>query len=164
MACYALGLGLRIKERSLGSRASDGRSASVDGLAASLWGLGCLFYIVHVACAFHYFHHWSHAAALEHTAVRSAEVVGRRFGEGLYLNYLFTVVWVGDAAWQLCDREGYRRRPRRYDFAVQGFMAFMALNAVVVFGHGATRWVGTAATVALVMLWIRSKRDSALRK
>ena len=43
--------------------------------------------------------------------------------------------------------------------AVQGFLAFMAFNATVVFGAGAVRWAGLAACLGLLglgaMAWYR---------
>lgn len=152
MTSYALSLGIRL------TNGSRGRRDGVARIAAALWGIGCAFYIVHVTCAFAYFHHWSHAAALEHTAVRSAEVVGVRFGGGLYFNYLFTALWIGDAAWMLFGRDGYRRRSKCYDLAMHGFLLFMVVNAVVVFGPSSTRWIGAVATVVLLALWVRARK------
>ena len=43
---------------------------------AGYWTAGLLGLTVHVACAFHFLLHWSHAAALKHTAQRTAEVTG----------------------------------------------------------------------------------------
>jgi hypothetical protein len=118
------------------------------------WTLGCLFYLAHVAAAFHFYHHWSHAAAYQHTARRTAEVVGLDEGGGLYWNYAFTVLWLGDvvAMWI-----GWRW-PRWAGAAVQGFLAFMAFNATVVFGTGAIRWLGLAATVLLGAIYWRRRQ------
>src|SRR6266700_4246784 len=38
----------------------------------------------HVVSAFHFHHHWSHAAEYEETARRTAELFGVRSGAGLY--------------------------------------------------------------------------------
>src|SRR5882757_9463547 len=107
MGCYALSLGRRIVEGSLGVeqggrergpssalRAPSPGGRRISSVAVSLWYVGCMVYLVHLACAFRFFHHWSHAAAVEHTAIRSAEVVGLRFGGGIWFNYLFTAVWL----------------------------------------------------------------------
>src|SRR5262249_25533315 len=44
------------------------------GLARWTWTLAWAAYLVHLAMAFHYYHHWSHADAVEHT--RSVSGVG----------------------------------------------------------------------------------------
>jgi len=119
------------------------------------WTLGCLFYLAHVAAAFHFYHHWSHAAAYQHTARRTAEVMGLDWGGGLYWNYAFTLVWLGDVIWMWLRL----RRPRWAGAAVQGFLAFMVFNATVVFETGPIRWLGLAATVGLLStLLIRRRR------
>jgi len=109
------------------------------------WTLGCLFYLAHVAAAFHFYHHWSHAAAYQHTARRTAEVMGLDWGGGLYWNYAFTLVWLGDVIWTWFGL----RWPPWAGAAVPGFLAFMAFNATVVFGTGPIRWLGLAGTVLL---------------
>jgi hypothetical protein len=43
--------------------------------------------------AFHFYHGWSHAEAMEH--VRAAA----RFGEGIFVSHLFTLLWTLDVAW-----------------------------------------------------------------
>lgn len=129
-----------------------------DAIAAALWGVGCGVYLAHFACAFGYYMRWSHAAAVAHTAVRSAEVVGLRFGGGIYFNYVFTAFWLIDALWMIAGRASYARRPRWYDVVVHGYMAFMALNGVIVFGPSPTREIGAVALVVLVALWWRAMR------
>lgn len=127
-------------------------------LARWLWTAGCLLFVVHVAAAFHYFHHWSHTDALSETARRTGEMVGTYWGGGLYLNYLFTLTWALDVAWWWRPgAAGYGQRPRWVTATVNAFMAFMAFNGAVVFGHGATRWVGATTALLLVILGIRAR-------
>jgi len=40
------------------------------------WTAGCLLLFVHVACAFHFVHHWSHREAYEATAQQTAALTG----------------------------------------------------------------------------------------
>jgi len=110
-----------------------------------------LFYLAHVVAAFHFYHGWSHAAAYEHTARRTAEVVGLDWGGGLWWNYAFGAVWLGDILWR-------RGRPAWLGVAVQAFLAFMAFNATVVFETGAIRWLGLAATGVLLTTWLVRRR------
>jgi hypothetical protein len=64
--------------------------------ARALWTLGCLLFTVHVACAFHFYHQWSHAFAWRCTAERTRQLLGVEFGDGIYFSYLFLVLWIVD--------------------------------------------------------------------
>lgn len=118
--------------------------------------VGVLIYLWHVAAAFHFVHRWSHADALAATARRTAEETGFASGVGLYFNYLFTLVWNVDVAWQWLAPSSYANRSRVNSWLIDGFMFFMVVNAVVVFGHGPTRWLGLAACVVLLAIGLRS--------
>ena len=39
--------------------------------ARCVWTAGCICLLVHFAAVFHFVHHWSHAAAWEHTRERT---------------------------------------------------------------------------------------------
>ena len=115
--------------------------------ARVVWAAGFLAYLAHVAAAFHYFHHWSHAAAYQETARQTEELFGFAFGGGLYFNYAFTVVWGADVLFRFGSRWAAA--------AVHGFLAFMFFNGTVVFAQGWSRWAGVAATALLAVLWRR---------
>ncbi len=102
------------------------------------WSASWLVYVVHVAVAFHFFHHWSHAHAVEH--VRSSSGVG----EGLYVSYLFSLLWSLDVAWAWLAPSSHGRRPAWIGVAIQTFMLFMVVNATIVFEKGVSRWLGVA--------------------
>ncbi len=124
--------------------------------ARAIYTLGLVAFLIHVAAAFHAFYGWSHATALVETAKETAEVTGVASGSGLYLNYLFTVLWILDAIWWW--RVGvvaFRRRSAWVSGALHGFFLFMAFNATVVFEQGPVRWAGVLAAVALVILVAR---------
>jgi hypothetical protein len=125
------------------------RPSSRLGRACSATGL--LFYLAHVVAAFQLHHGWSHAAAYKHTAQRTAEVVGLYWGGGLWWNYLFGFVWLGDVVWR-------GPRPRWAGPAIHGFLAFLAFNATVVFESGPVRWAGLAATLGLLTTWLVRRR------
>src|SRR5205823_583419 len=112
-------------------------------LARLSWTLAWAAYVVHVVLAFHYFHGWSHAHAVEH--VRSASGVG----EGIYASHLFGLLWTADVAWWWLWPDSRARRPRRLDVFLHGFMLFMVFNATVVFEAGLGRWLGVALFVVL---------------
>jgi hypothetical protein len=133
-------------------------------IAARLaWTTGYLAFLVHVACAFHFFHGWSHDAAYEATARQSAEVVGLSWGGGLYANYAFAAVWAVDVLWWWRGLACYEARPRVVAWVVQGFLGFIAFNATVVFGTGAIRWAGLAACLllAIIAVWPSPRRSTA---
>jgi hypothetical protein len=141
---YAIGLGLRARGWPAAARLA--------------WTGGCLFFLLHVACAFQFYHHWSHRAAFAATARQTAEVVGLIWGGGLYANYAFALVWAADVVWWWCNSQTYHKRPRAVEWAVQGFLAFIVFNATVVFGSAAVRWLGLAACLVLVILLLSRKR------
>lgn len=116
-----------------------------------LWRLGLGLYLVHVATAFAFHHGWSHDAAYRETARQTALLFGADWGGGIYFNYLFTIVWGLDAVWRWSERKGWAST------AIHAFMAFMFLNATVVFGTGWIRWLGVTATFALTALWWKER-------
>jgi hypothetical protein len=118
--------------------------------ARILWTFGFVAFAIHVACAFHFFHHWSHDAAYADTAQKTAAATGLVWGGGLYLNYFFAFVWGADAGWWWGNAVSYAARSRLIEWGVQSFLAFMSFNATVVFGHGAMRWAGAIATIVLL--------------
>jgi hypothetical protein len=120
----------------------------------AVWTIGCLFFLLHVVCAFHYYHQWSHTLAFQSTAAQTYELLGVRFGEGIYFSYLFTALWIGDVLWQWICSTSYRQRSARLTAVVLGYMAFIAFNGAVIFEGGVTRWVGIPLTVALVAGWL----------
>lgn len=139
----------------LAVRLSGRASLRRDRAARVLWTLGCLTFIVHVACAFHFFHGWSHAHAYRETARQTAELTGVASGFGLYLNYAFLLAWMTDAAWSW-RRHARAPRPGWLTGVLHAFMAFMWFNATVVFPTGPTRWTGVAAFLLLgSLMWRR---------
>jgi hypothetical protein len=75
------------------------RSDRWPAMARWIWTIGCGLFLGHVACAFHFFHHWSHAAAWHDTAEQTQRLIGVAFGDGIYFSYLFLILWVFDVAW-----------------------------------------------------------------
>jgi hypothetical protein len=139
LALYVLSLLLRV-----GRRCREARFA---------WTAGCIAFLLHVAAAFHFVHHWSHGAAYAETGRQTAEVTGLNWGGGLYFNYLFAIAWLGDVIWRWLKPASYLTRPRWIEGFVQGFMGFIAFNATVVFGHGAVRWAGVVAAALILFFW-----------
>jgi hypothetical protein len=123
------------------------------------WTFACALLLIHVACAFHFVHHWSHRAAYEATVRQTAEVTGFASGGGIHANYALLMLWLGDVLWWWLAPAGYRGRARATSLLIHGFIAFMWFNATAVFGHGLIRWLGAATFLILFLLWLRHLRS-----
>jgi hypothetical protein len=122
------------------------------GLAAKrrdarwLYSVGAITAVMHVAVAFHLGHDWSHAEAVERTRQTSG------VGGGVWVNYVFVVLWLVDVAWTWIGFDSYHRRPVWVTVAVFGFQAFILVNAAVIFAAGPMRWINLAV---LALPWQR---------
>jgi hypothetical protein len=122
------------------------RQLSRGRLARWCWTLAWLTYLVHLAMAFHFYHHWSHDHAISHTERVSG------FGPGIYLSHVFTLVWSLDVfTWWLWP-ERYFARSSWIDRLLHGFMVFIVFNATVVYESGLIRWAGLAGLSVLAIL------------
>jgi hypothetical protein len=123
-----------------------------------LWVLGCLSFLIHVAAAFHFYHHWSHVQAMEDTRRQTKELTGLDYHGGLWFNYAFGVVWVADCLAWCWDGSGFRARHRVWHLAVQAWFLFMIFNATVIFGRGVARPSGAALCLIAIVALIRMIR------
>ncbi|MBW3539903.1 MAG: hypothetical protein KY476_06510 [Planctomycetes bacterium] len=114
------------------------------------WTAGCLMLLVHIVCALGIAHGWSHRAALEHTARRTDELLGWAWGGGLYFNYVFAAVWSADVFWWWLPRTP---RPRTWTWFVHIYLAFVVVNATVVFGPPFWKPLAAVFTAGLLALW-----------
>lgn len=105
----------------------------IDLVPRFIWALGCALLLVHIAVAFHLGHGWTHAKAWEHTR----EAGG--YGDGVFVNYAFALVWLFDAMWALVAFKSYCERPRWLNWTIHGFLAFVVFNAAFVFASWKTR-------------------------
>lgn len=149
LAGYFIGAGLEVTARPPDAH----RLSRQSKLARAFWTIGCVLYLAHVACAFGFFHGWSHAAAYLHTAERTQTVFGWHWGGGLYFNYAFTGIWLLDALWWWRSPLSRRSRPRWLSTAIHGFLWFMVANATIVFETGPTYWFGVVGCASLIVLW-----------
>lgn len=127
----------------------DWRAKSVVGRVARwswTWAIVC--FLVHLAMAFHYYHHWSHADAFEHTRQQSG------IGEGIYVSYFFTWVWFADALWWWIRPDAYAARSIWIDRLLHGFMLFIVFNGMVVFESGPIRVAGIVVFIGLPIVWL----------
>jgi hypothetical protein len=112
------------------------------------WTLAWAAFVIHVGVAFHFYHHWSHAAAVDHVRERSG------VGEGVFVSYLFTLAWTADVAWWWARPESYARRPKWVGRALHLFMFMMIFFATVVYEDGPIRWAGIALCGGLALRWL----------
>jgi hypothetical protein len=120
-------------------------------MARLAWTLGCLFYLSHILLAFHFFYRWSETFAYNQTARQTRELFGLNWGGGLYFNYLFTAIWIGDATyWWLAGDDRYLRRSPRITLPIHAFLFFIAVNGAIIFPHGPMRHVSAIIAVFLL--------------
>ena len=128
------------------------------GVDRWLLTLGSGLYVCHVLLAFDVHHDWSHAAAYAATAAQTEALTGWRWGGGIYINYLFSALWVSEAAWWWRGGEHYRHRGHRLEGAVRSVFLFMIVNGAVVFVSGPRRWLGVAIVGVLLVAWRPARR------
>ena len=134
------------------------RSPRWPSVARWIWTAACGLFLVHVACAFHFYHGWSHAAAWEDTARQTEAMLGAAFGEGIYFSYAFMALWVLDVIWSWIATTPHRTAWPR--LLVHAFLFFIAFNGAIVFEAGPTRWAGLAACLLLAGLAVRTAYNS----
>lgn len=140
LLCYALAIWLELRAK---------HRANHSALARLVWTIGLVFYLSHVASAFHFYHGWSHCHAYEHTAQETAEIYGIRWGAGIYFNHLLTALWIADAGWWWLRPNSYANRAKWITIALHGYFVFMIFNATVVAEAGVIRWAGLAGFLVL---------------
>ena len=136
-ACFMLTMG----QRDWWPLSSRGR------LARGFWCAAYAAYLIHLAMAFHYYHHWSHADAVDHTR----DVSG--VGEGIYVSHLFTLLWSADVAYWLFAPARYATRRAWIGKTLHAFMIFIIFNGTVVYETGFIRWAGVALLTVLSTAW-----------
>jgi hypothetical protein len=118
------------------------------------WTVGAIAAFLHIAAAFHMFHHWSHQSAVLATARQTGAVTGVFRGEGVFFNYAFLVVWLADAAWWWLGPSSHETRSVGVSAAIHGFLFFMFVNGAIVFADGWMRVIGTIAVGLVIITWL----------
>ena len=133
------------------------RVASLASKARWVWTAGFIFYIIHVVCAFGFYHEWSHLEAYRHTAEQTAAVTGIHWGGGLYFNYAFTIFWLADVVTWWCRDVELPNRSPTYFWILHGVFAFMVINATVVFGPPIWKWAAPPVVVLVALIAVLSR-------
>jgi hypothetical protein len=121
------------------------------------WSAASILLGIHILVAFHFEHAWSHAAAFAHTARQSAAKVGLNWGGGIYFNYAVIAAWLVDVL-QLWTRRETHSEGRAWRVTIDWFVAFMMINATVVFGPWGWKPIGAVFAVGLFVGLPRRKR------
>lgn len=125
-------------------------------MARWIWTAACGLFLVHVACAFQFYHDWSHASAWRDTAEQTQALMGMAFGDGIYFSYVFLVLWILDVGWMWLTPAPLKTQCLRKTpwprVLVHCFLLFIAFNGAIVFEGGPTRWFGLAACIGLAGL------------
>jgi hypothetical protein len=147
------------------------RLASPGGPARWAWGAwtaGGVLVVVHVLVALDLRYNWDHALAVSETARRSAEVYGSTWRGGVYVNYLFVLVWFGESwRWRRAQQRDRRLSPA-VTWALRGFFLLIIANAAIVFVvHSASRVAGVLLVAGLLWVWLgrdnSSRTDATMR-
>ncbi|PAY17519.1 hypothetical protein CKO51_20870 [Rhodopirellula sp. SM50] len=161
LACVAwfAGAFCRLLSAQQGQTPADLRreQQSVEAAYGWLWLVGSLLLCIHIAASYGFVHHWSHRDAVEVTARESFRVTGISAGWGVYVNFLFALVWLGYSIALVATR----RRDKVIDRSVYVFLAIIFGFATVVFEAGVIRYAALAAFLALVVLHVRIKSAGA---
>jgi hypothetical protein len=118
------------------------RSSRLDRFARGIWTLGVALAVVHIVLAFQLVYQWDHEAAVAATVQQSADRFGLGWRGGIYVNYVFVIIWLADVGSWWIAPASHRARPLSIERA--RFVAFllMFVNGAIVFASGAGRLVG----------------------
>jgi hypothetical protein len=117
------------------------------------WALGVALCAIHMALAMWLRYGWHHDEAVRQTAAQAAAVYGVTWRGGLYVNYLFLIIWAGDTVWWGASPVSYTARASWLTWTLRGFYFVILFNAAVVFASARGRIVGIALMAILVAAW-----------
>jgi hypothetical protein len=129
------------------------RSPAADRLARAIWTLGIALALVHVLLAFQVVYAWDHEAAVAATARQAADRFGWGWRGGIYVNYVFMAIWLGDVYWWWAAPASHASRSPVIETARRALFVFMFLNGAVVFASGAGRLVGIVSLAVVMLAW-----------
>ena len=120
------------------------------------WGtsaLGALLLVIHIVIAMGVRHDWHHASAISATAAQTKSVYGIDWGGGLFVNYIFAAVWIGELVARRYAPAWFAGRSRGFLWMLRAFYFVIIFNAAVVFAAGWRRVLGGAVVAVLLLSW-----------
>jgi hypothetical protein len=126
--------------------------------ARAAWTTGALALLAHTALAFQVSHAWSHDHASAEIARRTEDVVGLAWDGGIWVNYAFDALWLGEVAWWWAAPAGFLARPRAVLWAVRLVFLTMFANGAIVFAQGPVVVLGVLAVVVAGLAWWRDAK------
>ena len=140
-----------------------GRSDATDRWARVIWTMGIALALVHVGLAFDLVYGWNHEAAVAATVQQAADRFGWGWRGGIYVNYVFLALWLGDVGWWWLAPASRAARPARLETVRLALFAFMFFNGAVVFASGIGRIVGVASVSLAILGFLTRRAKQALR-
>lgn len=134
------------------------RSASRDRLARAIWTMGLALALLHVVVAFQFVYKWNHEAAISATVQQAADRFGQGWRGGIYVNYVFLLIWCADVCWWWIAPASHASRALGLEVARVAVFLFMFINGAVVFATGVGRLVGVAAVTVVLVRWLARGR------
>jgi hypothetical protein len=134
------------------------RSASHDRLARAIWTMGLALALLHVVVAFQFVYKWNHEAAISATVQQAADRFGQGWRGGIYVNYVFLLIWCADVCWWWIAPGSHASRALGLEVARVAVFLFMFINGAVVFATGVGRLVGAAAVTVVLVRWLARGR------
>ena len=95
-----------------------------------------------------------------HTARLTERVTGWSFGQGVWVNYVFTLAWLTDVVWWW-SRPVEMVRSRGWSVGLHWFFAFLFFNATVVFGPWGWKPIGAGVVILLGVAWKLRRKETA---
>ena len=122
-----------------------------------VWAGGVLLCVVHMAIAMAVRYSWNFDDAARDTAVRAAAVYGFTWHGSVYVNYVFTLMWLAETVWWAASPRSYASRPAAVVWPSRLFYFVVVFNAVVIFARPPARPAGVALVAVLVLAWAGSR-------
>jgi hypothetical protein len=132
-----------------------GRTDSTSRWSRRAWTIGVVLCAIHMSIAMAVRYGWSHQDAVRATTAQAAAVYGFSWNGGLYVNYVFLLIWAGETAWWRIAPRTYRSRGAALVWLLRAFYFTIIVNAVVVFARPVMRPLGMVLIAALAVTWIR---------
>lgn len=114
-------------------------------------GVGLL--TLHILIGLGHVHGWDPGRAMADTARQTLEIYGVAVGAGVYVNFLFVLVWAIDTGSWRASPGRAELRPAALRWSLRAFYFLILFNGTVVFAHGWRMALGAVLMAALAARW-----------